>query len=141
MRGRIPKPTSLKLLEGTRKDRVNPSEPTFAPAADLTPPSWLYKTARDHWNELAPYLKKAGLLTEGDKFALALLCEAYGRFQHDPDCEKARDLYRRMLSEFGLTPASRSRIQATPQAPKDALADFLANRKGSSRPFTPRNSS
>lgn len=136
MRGRKPKPTALKLLEGTRADRINRDEPTL-PKGDIEPPDWLDDLdgyGIDHWNELAPMLSKAGLLTEGDRPALALLCRAYARLRLDPLDDKANDLYRRMLVEFGLTPSSRSRIKATTEKPKDALAEFLssARRKKSS---------
>lgn len=99
------------------------------PAGDIEPPDWLDDLdghGIDHWNELAPLLQKAGLLTEGDRPALALLCRAYARLRLDPMDDKANDLYRRMLVEFGLTPSSRSRIKGAPEKPKDALAEFLA---------------
>lgn len=128
MRGRKPKPTALKLLDGTRKDRINTDEPS-APPAELDPPEWLYKMARDHWIELAPILSRAGLLTQADRPALALLCEAFQRFRHDPEDTKARDLYRRMLAEFGLTPSSRSRLKTSEPPKQDALAEFLSRRK------------
>ena len=43
-----------------------------------------------------------------------------------------RDLYRRMLVEFGLTPSSRSRLKTTAKPARDALAEFLARRNGHS---------
>ena len=134
MKGRKPKPTALKILDGTRGDRVNRDEPTL-PKASVEPPDWLDDLEGfgiDHWNELAPMLSKAGLLTEGDRPALALLCRAYARLRLDPLDDKANDLYRRMLVEFGLTPSSRSRIKATAEKPKDALAEFLASKRKSS---------
>lgn len=130
MRGRKPKPTALKILDGTRADRINRDEPVL-PAGGLEPPSWLNDVeghGRDHWDELAPLLSKAGLLTEGDRPALALLCRAYARLRLDPLDDRANDLYRRMLIEFGLTPSARSRIKGTGEKPKDALAEFLAAR-------------
>lgn len=128
MRGRKPKPTALKLLDGTRSDRVNRDEPAL-PKGHTEAPGWLEGDARSHWNELAPMLHKAGLLTEGDRPALALMCAAYGRLRLDPLDDKANDLYRRMLIEFGLTPSARSRIKATTEKPKDAMADFLARKR------------
>lgn len=128
MRGRKPKPTALKILDGTRADRINHDEPVL-PRGDLEPPDSIDDLdgyGVEHWNELAPMLAKAGLLTEGDRPALALLCRAYARLRLDPLDDKANDLYRRMLVEFGLTPSSRSRIKATTEKPKDALAEFLA---------------
>ena len=40
MRGRKPKPTALKLLDGTRADRINHDEPAMPPAS-IEPPDWL----------------------------------------------------------------------------------------------------
>lgn len=130
MRGRKPKPTALKLLDGDRADRINRAEPRL-PDADTEPPehfccdSDALDFAREHWADLAPMLASVGLLTEGDRPALALLCEAYALFRLDPLDYKARDLYRRMLVEFGLTPSSRSRVKAAGDAPANPLAEFL----------------
>ena len=132
MRGRKPKPTALKILDGDRADRINRAEPQL-PEADLDFPDHFCVDAdgcdfaREHWAELAPMLSAAGLLTEGDRPALALLCEAYALFRLDPLDMKARDLYRRMLIEFGLTPSARSRVKAAGEAPKNPLADFQMN--------------
>jgi phage terminase small subunit len=127
MRGRKPKPTALKILDGTRADRINRDEPAMPPGS-IEPPAWLDETAREHWRELAPILQSAGLLTVGDRQALALLCESFSRFRSNPENDKARDLYRRILVEFGLTPSSRSRLKTTAEPAKDALAEFLAQR-------------
>ncbi len=132
MRGRKPKPTALKILDGDRADRINQAEPRI-PDADLDLPEHFccladgLAHAREHWAELAPLLSSVGLLTEGDRPALALLCEAYALFRLDPLDYKARDLYRRMLIEFGLTPSSRSRVKAAGEAPANPLAEFLMN--------------
>ena len=64
MRGRKPKPTALKLLDGTRADRINHDEPAMSPAS-IEPPDWLDETARAHWGDLAPVLQSSGLLTAG----------------------------------------------------------------------------
>ncbi len=128
MRGRKPKPNALKILDGTRSDRINSAEPQMPPA-ELDPPAWLDKTAVEHWHELAPILHQAGLLTAGDRQTLAVLCESFSRFRADPTDDRARDLYRRLSVEFGLTPSSRSRIKATAEPAKDALGEFLNRRK------------
>ena len=128
MRGRKPKPTALKILDGTRRSD-QPQRAGDATRLDRAP-AWLDETAREHWGELAPILQSAGLFTADDRQALALLCEAFSRFRAAND--KARDLYRRMLVEFGLTPSSRSRVKTTAKPVRDALADFLARRTGHS---------
>lgn len=39
--------------------------------------------------------------------------------------ETARKDLLRLLVEFGMTPSSRTRVQALPNGPKDELGDFL----------------
>jgi phage terminase small subunit len=102
------------------------------PPGSIEPPAWLDKTARKHWRELAPILQAAGLLTVGDRPSLALLRESFSLFRCDRENDKARDLYRRMLVEFGLTPSSRSRLKTTAEPAPDALAEFLARHPGRS---------
>ena len=86
MAGRPPKPTALKVLEGTwRPDRANPAEVSPAAPADLSPPQWLTGGAGDKWNELAPTLARNGLLTECDLDALALYCVTWARWREAED--------------------------------------------------------
>ena len=80
MRGRKPKPTALKLLDGTRADRINRNEPAMPPAS-TEPPDWLDEAARERWGELAPVLLSARLLTAGDRQAPSMLCEGFSRFR------------------------------------------------------------
>jgi P27 family predicted phage terminase small subunit len=146
-KGPSPRPTALKVLEGTRTDRVNLDEPKFADAC-LEPPGWLGARGREHWLELAPVLAEAGVLTAGDRPALAQLCDDFETILNSIDgpdpaegedpktirqvlrnADKARDRYRRMLCEFGLTPSSRSRIRTKPAEPDDRLAAFLEKRQ------------
>ncbi len=75
MSGRPPKPTQLKVLQGTyRPDRANPGEIFPDAPNDLAPPEWLSERAQAKWNELAPMLASNGLLTECDLDTLALYC-------------------------------------------------------------------
>jgi P27 family predicted phage terminase small subunit len=142
-RGPKPKPTTLKILEGAQKCRINFDEPKVPAATDLSPPDWLDRHGRDHWEELAPVLSRARLLSEADRHALAMLCDDYSTIRNSMDgtdeaaseykrvvsslanADKARDRYRRMLLEFGMTPSSRSRIKAPADGPRDDLESFL----------------
>ncbi len=130
MRGRKPKPTSLKILTGTQPCRINRNEPKIPSAASPEAPSWVGDYGREMWRDLAPILAKAGLLSEGDLAAFSLLCNEYDGVRRDPLNAGSRDRYRRLLVEFGLTPSARSRIKATAEPPKDELELFLA-KKGS----------
>lgn len=84
MAGRNPKPSGLKILEGTnRPDRMNPDEPTPpAIAVGASPPSWLQdRRARAYWRELVPILSEARMLAMTDTTALVILAKAYGRWR------------------------------------------------------------
>jgi P27 family predicted phage terminase small subunit len=138
MRGPSPKPTALKLLAGNPGKRpLNESEPT-PPAGAPNCPRELSKEAKKEWKRIAPLLYDMGVLSTIDIAALAAYCECWSRWR---DAErniakygaviktptgypiqspyvsiatKAIEQMRRFLSEFGMTPASRSRISAGP---------------------------
>ena len=77
-RGRKPKPTAIKLLEGTRADRVNASEPR--PASGYPdPPATLDEVALEEWHRLAGELEPMGVVTLADRSALETYCRAYPR--------------------------------------------------------------
>lgn len=74
-KGRPAKPTALKLVDGTRKDRVNRSEPQ--PDLPVEPPPWLVDdVALAVWDRLAPELEAKGVLTGWDVQAFAEWCAA-----------------------------------------------------------------
>jgi P27 family predicted phage terminase small subunit len=90
MRGRTPKPTSLKLVTGNPGKRAtNKQEPDPDYLRDLTPPAWLPARAKAVWDELAPRLSKAKLLTEVDAEAFAQGCVAIANFRYT--CQRVGD--------------------------------------------------
>lgn len=132
--GRAPKPTRLKVLEGTfRKDKAPKNEPSPRPVAPKKP-SWLTGAGGRLWKKLAPKLLELGLLTEIDGEALAALCLHYhlmteaaksikkegittiderGLPRKHPLLQVLRDNSTAMkgyLLQFGLTPSARSKI-------------------------------
>lgn len=130
MRGRKPKPTPLKVLDGTRKDRINPNEPKVE-AAPINPPHWLglnVPEAMDFWDELAPVMQSAGLLTKADVPLFAQLCECLAILKEDPLNFKAREMVRKIGVEFGMSPSARSRIKLPEVKEKDEFAAFMASR-------------
>jgi P27 family predicted phage terminase small subunit len=143
LRGPAPKPTSLRILEGNRGHRpLNEREPTPLAGAPAMP-RHLDAEARKEWRRLVPLLLSMKVLSEGDGIALALLCQAYstmvaaqkmmqkaGKKNQSALLMRAPSGYtmqspllsiinaqveivHRQLQQFGLTPASRSRIVAT----------------------------
>lgn len=90
--GRPPKPTRLKLLEGTARPgrmRNEPQPEIKAPRC----PSWLAPTAKTEWKRLAKTLVKLGILSELDRAMLAAYVQAWARWQQAE----------RILEEHGLT--------------------------------------
>lgn len=123
-KGRKPKPTAVKLLEGSRLTAADKSQPPTVQGT-TDPPSWLSGLALSHWQESAPIVQRKGLLTEDSKLAWAMVCEFFRRSQTGKRCGADLDRYMRGLAEFGFTPASNSRIKSTNPPAKDALAVFL----------------
>jgi P27 family predicted phage terminase small subunit len=80
VRGRRPKPTQLKLIEGNRGKRpLNTREPRIVKALPSAPPH-LTADALEEWNRVAVWLHRIGLLSEVDRATLAAYAQAYGRW-------------------------------------------------------------
>ena len=147
MRGRKPHPTKLKVLRGNPGKRpLNKKEPKPDPSIP-EPPEHIKGLALKEWYRAAGELHRIGLLTVIDRAALAAYCAAFGRWC---ECEqqisktgmlirtpngypivnpllsvsnKAVAQMRAFLSEFGMTPAARSRVSA--EKPKGDDGDAL----------------
>ena len=80
MAGRRPKPTKLKLLQGTqRSDRINRQEPEPKPEIPNCP-KHIQGESRREWKRITKELGAVGLVTRVDRAAIAAYCEAYGRW-------------------------------------------------------------
>lgn len=89
MRGRKPKPTHLKLIEGNPgKRRVNPVEPVPLPELHAPPP-FLPQEGQDEWKRVAAELYNLGLLTVVDRTALAAYCHSYAIWKQATDAINA----------------------------------------------------
>ena len=147
VRGRKPKPTALKLLEGNPGKRpVNEKEP-IPPKGTVKCPTWLEPEAKKEWKRLAPSLEAMGVLTQADLTAFAGYCQAYARWkeaeefisqhgsifqtpsgyvQQVPQVSIAQQnlkIMQSFCSEFGLTPATRARIIANGGGKDDGFSD------------------
>lgn len=134
--GRKPSPTALRRANGNPGKRgYNAAEPLPPDGLPDCPPH-LSSVAQDEWHRLAPGLFDMGVLTIVDRAALAAYCQCYGRWveaeermretpamirtpsgyvQQSPwmsVANKQLELMGRYMAEFGMTPASRSRVQA-----------------------------
>ncbi|BCH23547.1 phage terminase small subunit P27 family [Mesorhizobium sp. L-8-3] len=137
MRGRKPIPTALKLVTGNPSKRpLNTREPKPVTAIP-TCPAHLMPAAKTEWKRLARYLHDLGVISELDRAALAAYCQAYGRWveaekklketppllrtpagyvQQSPwlaISNKNVELMHKFMSELGLSPVSRSRVETT----------------------------
>lgn len=133
-RGRPPKPTAIKELEGNPGKRpLNKNEPKPEKKAPKRP-SWLLPDAKKEWRRLSGELEAMGLLTQVDMAAFAGYCQAYARWkeaeefitkhgsilktasgyiQQIPQVSIAQQNQKQMrnfCSELGLSPSSRSRL-------------------------------
>jgi P27 family predicted phage terminase small subunit len=148
MRGRRPKPTRLKVLTGNPGKRpLNATEPK-PEAAVPSCPSELSEIARREWDRLVGELAALRMITNLDRAALAAYCGAYAMWAEATEAiqkygtmikspsgypvqspyvaiaNRQAEIMMRIASEFGFTPASRSRI-ATPSNTDPTLFDVL----------------
>lgn len=151
MRGRKPKPTTLKILEGNPGRRpINDREP-MAPAEVPECPDYLDDEAKAEWFRMSAVLRDMGLLTQADRAALAAYCVLYSRWvaaerqvqrlgtivksplknfpmksPYLTVADQALEEMRKFMVEFGLTPSSRGRIRLPEDSPAgDEFDRFL----------------
>lgn len=148
--GRPAKPTAIKELEGNPGRRpLNKREPkprVTTPAC----PAWLQGEGRKEYRRVAKMLTTLRVMTEADRTALAAYAREYALWREaDEYAERNGQLeigekgnaymspmvgianmhFKNMLklmSEFGLTPSSRTRIVAQPEEQREkSLAEKL----------------
>jgi len=139
-RGRKPKPTAVKVLEG------NPGKRSLNTAE-----------AKKEWKRMSKQLEQLGILTEIDMAAFAGYCQAYARWkeaeefitqhgtivktpsgywQQVPQVSIAQTylkIMNKFCEQFGLTPSARSRIVADTAEDKESDEMELLLIKGGGR--------
>jgi len=138
-------PTALKILRGNpghqKHEKLDPTrEPKMARGEFPEPTEHLTGDAMTEWSRIVPILQGAGLTMLGDLHGLTEYCRTVGRLRTigrrinrdgyiqetpkgpalHPLAREERELsqaLRQYLIEFGLTPASRTRIKV--EAPKE----------------------
>lgn len=144
-RGPPPSPSAVKKLRGTyRKDRAARNELTLPPGVPSCP-DWLDAEGRAEWERVVPLLADK-VLTEVDRSMLADYCAAHSlavratkAYQKDgvmlktpfgPQknpmvkvAQEARAQARLLAGEFGLSPASRTRVGVKEQPNKEDEAE------------------
>ncbi len=153
MKGRKPRPTQIKILEGEKnKNRINRREPKPHPGRP-TCPDHHSPAAKSEWKRIVPQREEMGRLSKNDRTELALYCQAYARWKKAEDvlnekgelyktqsgnvitspmlwvANKAMEQCHKFLVEFGMTPASRGRINVAGPGEDDGwnkLLDFCS---------------
>jgi len=140
----------MKLLTGNPGKRpLNPNEPQPKPEIPECPPQ-LGPVAREEWDRLTTHLASLRMITALDRTALATYCSAYGLWAEAIEAvqkygtmvksptgypiqspyvsiaNRQAEIMMRIASEFGFTPASRSRISMPgPPDSQTSLFDFV----------------
>ncbi len=150
MPGPAPKPTRLKVLQGNPGKRPLPKGEPQPRVVAMPCPRWLLPEAKREWRRVAPELKRLGLATVVDRTALSAYCQAYARWRQAEEvltreglvfetgsgylmprpevaiAQKSMQIMKGFASEFGFTPASRTRLSVPEQKPADPFAEFLS---------------
>ena len=147
-KGRKPKTTEDLEIQGTyRKDR-HASRVAVAEVLTESPVEWLTEEEKALWTKWYGVLQKNDILKETDEVAFGLLCKTFRRIQilqreivdasdyvvsHKSDVgaevtrrnpkyeilESNEKNLLRLLTEFGMTPASRSKVKTAVETGED----------------------
>lgn len=148
-RGRKPKPTKLKELQGNPGKRaLNKNEPQFKEILAVEPPEWLPELAVQMWQTVVPELLANKILTVADLHNVEVFCVAYARWREaeqeikengltivteksvikNPAVTVVNESLRQMVqfgSLLGLDPSSRVRLTSGGQ--KETIANPFAD--------------
>jgi P27 family predicted phage terminase small subunit len=146
MRGRKPKPTVLKLLNGNPgKRKLNPNEPKPDPLPTDCPPEVASEDGQQEWTRTIVPAIERGQITSADRVFAIAHCELWATWRSQladasrhahvvaagknghPTPNPARGMANKTFlllakvdAELGLTPASRSRVTVVGKEP-DAI--------------------
>ncbi len=126
----------MRVIEGNPGKRRLPDPVRVAPGAP-EPPDHLDALALEEWSRIAGELAMIGLITRPDRAALAAYCVAYSRWvtaelkiqelgtllmrtaagsvaqsPYVAISNRSMELMHKFLTEFGMTPVSRTRVSA-----------------------------
>lgn len=152
-RGRPPKPTALKVIQGNPGKRaLNKNAPTPDALAKVPdPPNWFGPIAASIWRQVAPWLVQSKILTDTDLHNLEVFAMAYQRWREaqeditkngivvkgakqeikNPACTVANEAARQISTfgaALGLDPAARARLK--PGEEEDEENEFLTLLQG-----------
>jgi P27 family predicted phage terminase small subunit len=149
MAGRTPKPVEIKKLEGNPGKRELPVGPNILPGEPEPPDSVRNDpVSLIEWQRIVPELMHVNLLAKVDMGAIAAYCQAFSLWQKASESVErdgilipgpsgvrknpaigimldAWKAVRAFASEFGLSPASRSKVSHTYRDDDGAFERFL----------------
>lgn len=134
MPGQAPTPRRILEARGSWRAKLAADEPADKVQVP-TCPDWLDAEGRAEWKRLSPLLRKRGTVHRISRGVLAGLCQVWSQFVkasrelnrllHDANADpllirrwsaisrESFTNYLRAAGEFGLTPASKTRVQVT----------------------------
>lgn len=149
-RGPTPKPKVINDLKGDPGNRRRKQKEPEPPKDHPQCPDHLDDIARQEWQSITEQLDRMGLLSSADTTALELFCSAYSRYRqaesmvrkfgeviispvnkypmvspYSTVMNKNLETCRRLLVEFGLTPASRARCAVAKKDDANGWGDFF----------------
>lgn len=153
MNGPKPKPSKIKVIEGNPGRRPLPEDEPIPYVSNDIPeaPLHLSDRAKEEWLSISEKLHRLGLLTEIDYSALALYCQAYGRWADAEEkiqvegfiiytdkgnqiqspmvsiAHRSMELCHKFLTEFGMTPSSRTRVKVVKKEKKSKFTGLISN--------------
>jgi len=151
MRGRTPKPTAIKKLENNPGHRPLPENEPQPERQIPAMPRGMGEEFKNFWKQIALQLDELNVLTALDGPALTIMAVHYanakvaakmlakeglqaedenGALRKHPLNQVLRDnstAFRQWAIQFGLTPASRARLQISEPDQMDELEEFFNN--------------
>ncbi len=149
------KPTALKLIAGNPGEKKLPVGEVHPKVEMPGMPKHLSPEARAEWERLGPVLVRLRLLTRLDRAAFSAYCQAWSRHVEAEEMmakagamaftpnkfpvvspwytisKQSVEVMAKFLSEFGLTPAARTRINV----PHPPAGDSDGDEKASAQSF------
>ncbi len=115
IRGRKPKPTALKIINGNPGHRaLNKNEVQVCSGVPECP-EWIEGEAKKEWDRVTTIHSQSGIIAPIDGSQLAVYCQLYGEFVNAqreklPFTANMISQMRALASCFGLEPSSRARL-------------------------------
>lgn len=115
IRGRKPKPVSLKIVAGNPGHRPLNKNELRVELGVPECPEWLTDEAKKEWDRVIALYSEHGIITRIDGAQFAVYCQLYGQFVEAqitgaPFTANMIAQMRALASCFGLEPSSRGRL-------------------------------